>query len=112
MLSWLPPIISMIQAKVLLSGETAPLSNRIWVTATQRDSPWLTIRRFLELILILLCWVTSTGSVVAQNVIAWGISAATTNVPPDATNVIALSAGRDFTLALRSDGTIVAWGLA
>jgi hypothetical protein len=33
-----------------------------------------------------------------------------TNVPPNATNVIALAAGNAHSLALRADGTVMAWG--
>src|SRR5947209_3060168 len=60
---------------------------------------------FLVLCVILIC----TESLFAQNVVAWGTGAGT-NVPPDATNVIAVSAGLGFTIGLRSDGTVLAWG--
>ena len=47
----------------------------------------------------------------AQNVIAWGNgSQGQTNVPPAATNVVAVAAGAYHSLALRSDGTVVCWG--
>ena len=47
----------------------------------------------------------------ARNVIVWGNSYyGVTNVPPTATNVIALAAGDSHCLALRRDGTVVGWG--
>jgi alpha-tubulin suppressor-like RCC1 family protein len=53
----------------------------------------------------------------APNVIAWeagtgfGIGQyGETNVPPDLTNAIAIAAGGFHSLALKSDGTVVAWG--
>jgi Regulator of chromosome condensation (RCC1) repeat len=40
---------------------------------------------------------------------AWGKNdAGETNVPPDLTNVVAISAGYQHSLALRADGTVVA----
>src|SRR5438067_2617559 len=42
------------------------------------------------------------------NVVAWG--AGQTSPPPGLNNVIAISSSLDHTLALRSDGTVVAWG--
>ena len=43
---------------------------------------------------------------------AWGNNNyGQTNVPPGATNVIALAAGRYHSLALRADGTVIGWGL-
>ena len=48
---------------------------------------------------------------IAQNVVAWGSNTkGQTNVPPSATNVIAVAAGWYHSLALRSDGTVVSWG--
>lgn len=51
----------------------------------------------------------------ADSVIVWGNlnygnSSLTTNVPANATNITALAAGDDHCLALRADGTVVAWG--
>jgi len=46
----------------------------------------------------------------ANSAYIFGASRAVTNIPPNATNVIAISAGRDHCLALRSNGTVVAWG--
>jgi hypothetical protein len=44
-------------------------------------------------------------------VTAWGGNlGGETNVPPDLTNVVAISAGCDFSLALNADGTVAAWG--
>jgi len=48
------------------------------------------------------------------SVITWGpqypANAGKTNIPPDLTNVVAISASGYPSLALRSDGTAVAWG--
>jgi alpha-tubulin suppressor-like RCC1 family protein len=51
-------------------------------------------------------------SVFAGNyVVAWGDNTyGQTNVPAAATNVQAIAAGDGFSLALRSDGTVIAWG--
>src|SRR5512140_3243110 len=47
----------------------------------------------------------------ATSVVVWGDgSAGQTNVPPDLTNVVAISAGHTQCLALRGDGSFVAWG--
>ncbi|HZI34007.1 MAG TPA: hypothetical protein VFF11_16830, partial [Candidatus Binatia bacterium] len=46
-------------------------------------------------------------------VVAWGdsgISSSITNVPANATNVVAITAGGSFSAALKADGTVVAWG--
>ncbi len=44
-------------------------------------------------------------------VVAWGqIYGSTPATPPGLTNIIALAAGYDHQLALRADGTVVAWG--
>ena len=46
-----------------------------------------------------------------ETVVAWGSGAyGSTNVPPAATNVVAISAGDYDGLALRQDGTVVGWG--
>jgi alpha-tubulin suppressor-like RCC1 family protein len=61
------------------------------------------------LAIVLLC--ATTGR--AQNVIAWGINLQNpgqTNVPASATNVIAVATGEYHSLALRSNGTVLAWG--
>jgi len=47
----------------------------------------------------------------AGSVVAWGINAnGEVTMPAAATNVVALAAGYDHSLALRSDGTVVGWG--
>jgi hypothetical protein len=46
-------------------------------------------------------------------VAAWGDDTyGQTNVPPSATNVMAIAAGYSYSLALKSDGTVIAWGQA
>lgn len=44
-------------------------------------------------------------------VVAWGDNTdGETNVPAAATNVLAVAAGDEYSLALKSDGTVIAWG--
>jgi alpha-tubulin suppressor-like RCC1 family protein len=48
-----------------------------------------------------------------QNVIAWGANTqGQCNVPPSATNVIGVAAGGTFSVGLRSDGSVISWGVA
>ncbi len=58
--------------------------------------------------------VCSNAFLAVNSVIVWGSissgTAALTNVPANATNVIALAAGDLHCIALRGDGTVVAWG--
>jgi hypothetical protein len=43
--------------------------------------------------------------------VAWGMNNfGQTNIPPTATNLVAISAGGDHVLALRADGRVIAWG--
>ena len=45
------------------------------------------------------------------NVRAWGNNTnGETNVPPDLTNAVAISAGSYHSLALKADGSVVGWG--
>jgi alpha-tubulin suppressor-like RCC1 family protein len=46
----------------------------------------------------------------ATHLLAWGIDNAAITVPADLTNAQAVSAGAAHTLALRADGTVLAWG--
>ena len=65
-------------------------------------------KRALILLSILAAFVSDARS---QNVIAWGANTqGQCNVPPSATNVVAVAGGGTFSLALRSDGSVVAWG--
>jgi alpha-tubulin suppressor-like RCC1 family protein len=43
-------------------------------------------------------------------IIVWGAISTLTNIPPQATNVVSLAGGDEHCLALRRDGTVVAWG--
>ena len=54
-------------------------------------------------------WPASAGGAQrpAGTVVAWG---GQTNVPANLTNVVAIAAGEGHSLALKSDGTVVAWG--
>jgi hypothetical protein len=54
---------------------------------------------------------TSLSNAAVGRVVAWGCNfSGQTNVPPDATNVIAVAAGQNHSLALRADHTVIAWG--
>jgi hypothetical protein len=45
-------------------------------------------------------------------VVAWGGNAfGESNVPAGLTNVVQVGGGENFSLALKSDGTVVAWGV-
>jgi alpha-tubulin suppressor-like RCC1 family protein len=71
----------------------------------------LFIRSFSSVSLVVfvtLCSCFCAGRAAGQ-VLVWG-NPNLTNVPPSATNVIALAAGDLHGLALRADGTVVAWG--
>ena len=47
----------------------------------------------------------------ANSVVAWGDDRSGQNlVPPELTNAVAIAEGSDFSLGLRSDGNVVAWG--
>ena len=63
---------------------------------------------FLPVIFVTLFSFFCVGRAAGQ-VLVWG-NRLLTNVPPSATNVIALAAGDNHGLALRADGTVVAWG--
>ncbi len=60
----------------------------------------------------LFLFLTSSFLAAAGNVVvAWGDNTyGKTNVPPSATNVIAVAAGDSHSLALKGDGTVIAWG--
>lgn len=54
--------------------------------------------------------VTNFARLTVVPVAAWGSSSyGETNVPPDLTNVVAMAAGQIHSLALKNDGTVVAW---
>ena len=68
-----------------------------------------TFRTFLNLAAIVMMLLTRSG--LAQNVMAWGNNSfGQTVVPPTATNVLAVASGSGFSLALRTDGSVLAWG--
>src|SRR5258705_12131321 len=68
-------------------------------------------KRALVLLSILATFVS--GNARGQNVIAWGANTqGQCNVPPSATNVIGVAAGGTFSVALRSDGSVISWGVA
>ncbi len=60
---------------------------------------------------LLLLALTACSTLAAPSVIAWGRSVeGQINVPFDLTNAVAVSAGSSHSLALRTDGTVAAWG--
>jgi alpha-tubulin suppressor-like RCC1 family protein len=72
------------------------------------------LRNNFRFSIALLAWVSicqlSIARLTAANfVVAWG-SGPATNVPPELTNVVALSAGAYHDLALLGDKTVLAWG--
>ncbi len=51
------------------------------------------------------------ASLTVVPVVAWGYGeAGQTEVPLSASNAIAIDAGRDYSLALKADGTVIGWG--
>lgn len=56
----------------------------------------------------------SSSGAFSASVVAWGWPSASinsvTNVPIGLTNVVGIATGNAHNLALRSDGTVVAWG--
>jgi len=65
------------------------------------------VRRYWTLCLLLI----SANIAHSQNVIAWGNgSQGQTNIPPLATNVVAVAAGALHSLGLCSGGTVICWG--
>ena len=64
-----------------------------------------TVLTVLSVVLSLAGWAARAGEVVA-----WGSSATVTNGPGDLTGVVAMAAGINHNVALRSNGTVVAWG--
>jgi alpha-tubulin suppressor-like RCC1 family protein len=67
----------------------------------------------LGLLALGLCADLRAASTLAGRVVAWGGGAnffGQTNVPAEVTAVTALAAGGSFTLALKLDGTVAAWG--
>jgi Regulator of chromosome condensation (RCC1) repeat len=54
---------------------------------------------------------TSVCNAASGRVVAWGCNdSGQINVPPDATNVIAIDGGEHHSLALRADHSVIAWG--
>jgi hypothetical protein len=101
-------ILSGLAYRLVRSSVPAP-SNRLHRTMLllvrgQRRRFWLGAA------LLVLAGLPSAGHT-AGLVTAWGDnSSGQTNVPPNLTNVVAIAAGYDFSLALKADGTVVGWG--
>jgi alpha-tubulin suppressor-like RCC1 family protein len=74
------------------------------------------IRMRFSAILLVCCSVALLlpGAFAETSVITWGrpsnANGSNTNIPPDLTNVVAISASGYPSIALRADGTAVAWG--
>ena len=70
-----------------------------------------TIPRLCAMILAVGIAFAPTLRCIAGSVVGWGYSGAgETVVPANATNVVAIAGGGGHSLALRADGTVVAWG--
>ncbi|HWQ90776.1 MAG TPA: hypothetical protein VN673_03825 [Clostridia bacterium] len=66
---------------------------------------------WLRPILTLTCIASLIPNCLAQTVVTWGSNNYGQGiVPASATNVVAVSAGSTYNLALRADGTVVTWG--
>jgi WD40 repeat protein len=69
--------------------------------------------RIILLVLLLNCPTLCFGQFATNgpNVLAWGLNAdGQTNVPPDLTNAVAITAGLSLSVALLPNGTVRAWG--
>jgi hypothetical protein len=94
----------------LIAWSVMLLSNGINVFASRKE---LLFKSFL----LMVFFVIASSVYGAPNVIAWDSGLCCgfggygeTNVPCDLTNAIAIAAGEGDCLALKSDGTVVAWG--
>lgn len=54
--------------------------------------------------------ISAKAQLAVSQVAVWGSSAMFTNIPPGLTNLVAVAAGEYHLLALKSDGTVAAWG--
>jgi alpha-tubulin suppressor-like RCC1 family protein len=80
-------------------------------TKTHLQKPFTRRQLFGSFAAVLLATAIISNAVAAERIVAWGDnSALQTNVPPGLTNVIAIAAGDSHGLALKDDGTVVAWG--
>ncbi|MGC3959099.1 MAG: hypothetical protein QM813_14490 [Verrucomicrobiota bacterium] len=55
-------------------------------------------------------WLVPVAASAGNRVVSWGGDFQLTNAPAAATNVIAVAAGNSVSLALKADGTLLAWG--
>jgi alpha-tubulin suppressor-like RCC1 family protein len=54
---------------------------------------------------------SADANIVLTPVVAWGGNTyGQTNLPPDLTNVVSISAGANHSMALRRDGSVISWG--
>ena len=84
------------------SGKQQPLGQRLW--------PRLALSRWAAVALAAFLGLYANARA-DSTVVEWGDpNSWNTDVPPDLTNVVAVAAGGGHSLALKDDGTIVAWG--
>ena len=77
---------------------------------TARGNGFLSVAALGVVFCSALAW---RGLAIGGDPLVWGTgssAALVTNLPPQATNLVAISAGRDFMLGLRADGGVIAWG--
>ncbi|HWI58759.1 MAG TPA: immunoglobulin domain-containing protein, partial [Bacillota bacterium] len=88
----------------VLPGATSPVLRVTNVTAAKHGAYWVVVTNAFG---------GATSAVVTLSyspVVVWGYGETLTNVPPGATNIVALAGGDAHNLALREDGTVVTWG--
>ena len=87
--------------------------DKIESTMRKAEKPRLRNRRSAPPFFLALFAVFCQAAMAGNVVVAWGGNDfGQTNVPLSATNVIAIAAGDKHSLALKSDGKVLGWGLA
>lgn len=89
------------------------ITSEIFLTDTRwmRSLALILMHRFRVIAIVFIALLTFVNLGRTQTVIAWGNnSSGQMNIPASATNVIAVAAGVEHSLALRKDGSVISWG--
>ena len=75
------------------------------------EAPARKPRATLAVLVVTLIGVSAISAAAQSTIVAWGSNNYdVNNVPTNLTNVVAVSTGANYALALREDGTVVGWG--